>query len=295
MALTFGSRLMGAEEPTLTQEKPNAQEGRFIDAHVHFHDRNAGDLDKVAEWMKANKVQRVLNHPLIQSRARDGKERAQQTENYKAYKGRMARFCIVYSDEVNSVDEAVAILNREKQAGAVGFGEHYGSLFKPQPGAKSLFIDDPKSLVLFAACEKVGLPVMFHMDRGSNLDEKGFTHLQNVLKTYPKCIFIAHSDWWRSITEGFCGRLLETYPNLYADISCTVGRSPIGKDKAMAREFFIRHADKLLFGTDSGWWSLGKDKKQAGEFALIDELKLPKEVEDKICRGNAERLFWSNK
>lgn len=84
------------------------------------------------------------------------------------------------------------------------------------------------------------------------------------------------------------------YPNLYADISCTVGRSPIGKDKPMVREFFIRHADKLLFGSDSGWWSLGKDRKQAGEFTLIDELKLPKEVEDKICRENSERLFWSD-
>ena len=36
------------------------------------------------------------------------------------------------------------------------------------------------------------------------------------------------------------------------------------------------------------WWSLGKDKKQAGECALTDELKLPKEVDDKICQGNAE-------
>jgi predicted TIM-barrel fold metal-dependent hydrolase len=69
----------------------------------------------------------------------------------------------------------------------------------------------------------------------------------------------------------------------------------IGRDKAFARAFFIRNADKLLFGTDSGWWSLGKDKKPMPEFALIDELKLPKEVEDKICRGNAQRLFWSGK
>lgn len=303
MTLTLGSGLIRAAEPATAQEQPKVLEGLFIDAHVHFHDRNPGDLDKVAEWMKSNKVQRIINHPLIQSRPRDDKERAQQTENYEAYKGRMARFCIVYYDEVSSVDEAVTILNREKQAGAVGFGEHYGSALNPKPSEvvngkpvyKSLFIDDPKSMVLFAACEKVGLPVMFHMDRGSNLDEKGFTHLENVLKTYPKCIFIAHSDWWRSVTEGSCGRLLETYPNLYADISCSVGRSPIGKDKAMAREFFIKHADKLLFGTDSGWWSLGKDKKPAGEFALIDELKLPKDVEDKICRGNAERLFWSKK
>ena len=142
----------------------------------------------------------------------------------------------------------------------------------------------------------MGLPVMFHFnDKTRNMDEKGMPRLQNVLKLYPNCILIAHGDWWRSITDGSCGRLLETYPNLYADISCTVGRSPIGRDKQMAREFFIRHADKLLFGTDSGWWSLGKDKKPAPEFALIDELKLPPEVEEKICRGNAERLFWTPK
>jgi predicted TIM-barrel fold metal-dependent hydrolase len=146
-------------------------------------------------------------------------------------------------------------------------------------------------MVLFAACEKVGLPVMFHMDRGRNLDEKGFIRLQNALKAYPKLIFIAHSDWWKGLGDGSCELLLKKYPNLYADISCTVGRSAIGRDKKMAREFFIRNADKLLFGTDSGWWSFKPGAKPAPEFALIDELKLPKEVEDKICRGNAERLF----
>lgn len=295
MTLTLGGALMGAEEPAVAQEPSNPSAGRFVDAHVHFQDCHAGDLDKAAEWMKANNVQRILNYPLRQSRANNDKDRAQQTDNYRAFKGRMARACVIFSDEVGGVDEAVAILNREKQAGAVCFGEHYGEVSKPQPGDKSLYIDDPKSMVLFAACEKAGLPVMFHMDRGRNLDEKGFPHLEHVLKTYPKCVFIAHSDWWRSITDGSCGRLLESYPNLYADISCTVGRSPIGKDKPMAREFFIRHADKLLFGTDSGWWSLGKNNKPAGEFALIDELKLPKEVEDKICRGNAGSLFWGGK
>lgn len=304
LALTLYSVVdFKAEEPVVAKEKSNALPGRFIDAHVHFHDRNPGDLDKVAEWMKANNVQRIINHPLMQSRARDDKERAQQAENYKAYQGRMARFCIVFYDEVNSVDEAVAILTREKQAGAVGFGEHYGSAANPKPDEvidgkpvyKKLFIDDPKSMVLFAACEKVGLPVMFHMDKGCNLDEKGFPRLENVLKTYPKCIFIAHSDWWRSITDGSCGRLLETHPNLYADISCSVSRSPIGKDKAMAREFFIKHADKLLFGSDNGWWSFKPGAKPALEYAFIDELKLPEDVENKICRANAERLFWSSK
>ena len=282
-ALAFGMNVLAAEP--MPGDDSGADKARFIDAHVHFQAGKAGDLDKVAEWMKSNQVQRVINHPLAQSRPRNEVERQQQVANYANYKGRIDRFCIIFPEEVNSVEEAVAILAREKQDGAIGFGEHYG---------ENLKFDDPKNLRLYEACAKVGLPVMFHYsDKTRNMDEKGMPRLQNVLKLYPNGILIAHGDWWRSISDGTCDRLLQTYPNLYADISCTVGRSPIGRDKKLAREFFIRNADKLLFGTDSGWWSL--NKKPVPEFSLIDELKLPKEVEDKICRGNAERLFWSKK
>lgn len=259
-------------------------QGRFVDAHVHFHACKAGELDKAADWMRSNNVQRIINYPLAQSRPKNDAERKQMLANYAKYEGRIARACVIFPDEVNSVEEAVTILTREKQAGAVVFGEHYGS---------KLNFDDPKNMRLYEACEQVGLPVMFHMDKSQNLDEKGLPRLENVLKTVPNCTLIAHSDWWRNMADGTCDRVLTTYPNLYADISCTVGRSVIGRDKKLARAFFIKHADKLLFGTDSGWWSLGKGKNPAPEFALMDELKLPKEVEDKICRGNAERLFWS--
>ncbi len=262
----------------------HAGEGRFVDAHVHFQDRKPGDLEKVAAWMQSNNVARVINHPLSQSRWRTEDERTQMIANYAQFKGRIDRFTIICSDEVSTEEEAVKLLTREKQDGSIGFGEHYGG----DKGDNK--IDSPGCMRLFAACDKVGLPVMFHMDRGQNLDEKGLPRLEHVLKTYPNLIFIAHSDWWRNLSDGTCDRLLQAYPNLYADISCTVHRSIIGRDKQIAREFFIRNADKLLFGTDSGWWSLGK--AAAPEYALIDELKLPKDVEDKICRDNAERLFW---
>lgn len=280
-----------AEESAKPGDPPGAESGRFIDEHVHFHDCKAGDLEKVAEWMKANNVRRVINHPLAQSRPRNEEERAQMIANYANYKGRIDRFCIIYPDEVGSVEEAVKLLKREMQDGAIGFGEHYGV---------GLMFDDPKNLRLYEACDKVGLPVMFHIDQNKNMDEKGLPHLEHVLKTFPNVVLIAHSFWWKHLSDGTCDRLLKTYPNLYADISATVRMSLIGRDKEFARAFFIRNADKLIFGSDSGWWSLGKDnqgkdKAPAPEFALIDELKLPKEVEDKICRGNAERLFWNGK
>ena len=226
-----------AGEPAKPGDHPGTDKGRFIDTHVHFHDCKAGDLDKVAEWMKSNNVQRVINHPLAQSRPRNEAERKQMLANYANCKGRIDRFCIVFPEEVNSVEEAVQLLAREKQDGAIGFGEHYGV---------NLNFDDPKNLRLYAACSKVGLPVMFHMDRNKNLDEKGLPRLENVLKQYPDCILIAHSDWWKSLGDGTCDRLLKTYPNLYADISCTVTRSVIGRDKEFARAFFIRNGKWLL-------------------------------------------------
>jgi len=53
------------------------------------------------------------------------------------------------------------------------------------------------------ACTKVGLPLMFHMDR-RNPDEKGLPRLENVLKLYPACTIIAHSDWWKHLSDGTC-------------------------------------------------------------------------------------------
>lgn len=261
---------------------PTPSAPKFIDTHVHFQHRAAGNLDPVIEWMDRHHIEQVINHPLRQSRVGNEQEREQMLANYAKHKGRIHRFCVIYPDEVQTVEEAVAILEKEKAAGAIGFGEHYG---------ENLNFDDPKCMILFAACEKVGLPVMFHMDRNKNLDDAQFTRLQNVLKAHPNLVLIAHSDWWRKIGSGACGHVLETYPNLYADISCTVKRSPIGRDKALAREFFIKHADKLLFGSDSGWWSLGKGKPPMPEFDFIGQLDLPDEVLRKICRENAIRLF----
>ena len=78
--------------------RQNADQGRFMDAHVHFHDCKAGDLDRAAEWMKSNNVQRVLNYPLAQSRPRNDGERRQMLENYAKHKGRIARACVIFPE-----------------------------------------------------------------------------------------------------------------------------------------------------------------------------------------------------
>ncbi len=266
----------GAAEEAASPREITGQ-GRFIDAHVHLQACKAGELDKAAEQMKSNNVQRILDYPLAQSRPKNEGERKQMLENYAKYKDIIGRACVIFPNEVKSLEETVKLLAMEKQDGAVAFGEHYGGF------------DGPENLRLYEACAKVGLPIMVHMGR------KGVPGLENVLKLYPDCIIIAHSSaWWSFLQDGTCDRLLKTYPNLYADISCAGKTSLIAKDKKFGREFLVRHADKLLFGSDGGWQTLG-DMINGREYALIAELNLPADVEDKICRENAVRLFWGAK
>lgn len=271
------SALHAADTPTVNE----LANGRFVDAHVHFHHVKESSMDEVAAWMKQHNIRRVINHELRPMRPKDEAQRKQMLKNYAKYKGAIERFTIIEPQEVSTVEEAVKILEREKADGAIGFGEHYG---------RGLQFDDPSNMRLFAACEKVGLPVMFHMDRDKNLDSKGLPGVKKALESYPTVTFIAHSGgFWKHVGDGTVSEMLKKYPNLYADISCTAGRGSFGKDTTFAKHFYQKHQDKLLFGSDCGWWSFREGLKP--EYAYIDTLDLPKDVEEKILRGNAAKLF----
>lgn len=160
--------------------------------------------------------------------------------------------------------------------------EHYGD---------NRMFDDPANMRLFAACEQVGLPVHFHIDANKNMDERGLPRLERVLKQFPTCNFIAHAEFWLELSNGTCDRLLQIYPNLYAEPSGHRMAMELNRDRAYTRKFLIRNADKILFGTDEGWWSFGKTER-AIQFALFEALDLPVDVKAKIYHQNAARLFW---
>lgn len=255
---------------------------KFIDVHVHAHPCTPGGLDVVADWMTRNRINRCIVSPLNHKGSRDYTEQDRKTmlANFARYKGKMDRMCIIDAGEVATVDEAVKILKKEIADGAIAFGEHYGV---------GLMFDDPRNLLLFEACEKVSLPVMFHIDQNKNMVEKGMERVDNVLKQFPKCKVIAHAYWWRQLKDA--DRQLQQYPNLYADLSGTVVPDLLNRDRKYAREFIVRNQDKLLFGTDEGWWSFKKDPSPYKHYTFFETLDLPQEVRYKIYRGNAEKLF----
>ena len=131
---------------------------------------------------------------------------------------------------------------------------------------------------------------MFHIDQNKNMVEKGMKRVDRVLKMYPKCKVIAHAYWWRQLKEA--DRQLQEHPNLYTDLSGHVVITVLNRDRKFARDFCIRNQDKLLFGTDEGWWSFGKKQKQMNQhYTFFEQLDLPDDVRYKIYRGNAEKLF----
>lgn len=265
----------------LVQLQPEAPvKDKFIDMHVHAFDCRENGLDIVEKWMKENNVDRCVILPLAQSRPQNDQQHKQMLDNYSRYKGRIDRYCVIFPDEVSTKEQAVKILTEEKQQGAIGFGEHYG---------RGIYFDDPQNMRLYAACREVKLPVLFHMDKNCNLDEKGLPHMENALKAYPNCTFIAHSGWWKNLADGTCERLLQKYPNLYADLSAGVCLTNLNRNREYTRSFLIRNADKIMFGTDCGWWSFSKEPVQ--HFTLFDGFDLPDEVKAKIYRKNAERVF----
>jgi uncharacterized protein len=253
----------------------------YIDIHFHADARpeGGGDLPRVAQWMKTNRVDRLIVMQYRRTLPRDENEARRIVKNFQEYQGKIYRFCVLLPSDIPSKEAAVKALRKMKAEGAIGVGEHYG---------RKLYFDDPTCMHLYAACAEVGLPILFHMDGGNNKDDAELSHLENALKSHPACLFIGHGPGFWSKMKVVDG-LLAKHTNLYADISAGSGARAIGRDKEYSRAFLTRHADRALFGTDGGPWSFGE--KPPPQFKLVEELELMADVKAKLCRDNAISLF----
>jgi predicted TIM-barrel fold metal-dependent hydrolase len=105
--------------------------------------------------------------------------------------------------------------------------------------------------------------------------------------------------------------VLETYPNLYVDLAARFQQFP-QMDRDKLRDFMIKYADRILYGTDIGGQPKAGQYEQVAEqyhrtFQLLETdqvvrggffgetqtkgLALPEEVLKKIYYLNAARLY----
>lgn len=276
--------------------------GKFFDIHTHLGQTwNTTQIltpEELLRWMDAHDVAQAAVLPLASPESSS----FLLTPDFvlaqtQPFRDRLIPFCSIdprtsYSGGKKGL---VAILQRWIDAGAKGFGEH----------KTGVPIDDKRNMAVYEACAEVKLPVLFHMDNQRNMDQPGLPGLAKALAEFPTVNFIGHGPgWWASISagtkqadlEGYpksavaaggaIDTLMDKYPNIFGDMSAGSGAGAIKRDLKFGREFVVRRADRLLFGTD--FLSPGQAVPQ---FELVETLDLPEEVQRKVFRDNARRLL----
>jgi predicted TIM-barrel fold metal-dependent hydrolase len=290
---------------------PPKRKYRYIDDHVHlgtFYWGKELTVDGLLRLMDKNDIEKAVVLPLVSPEAGPYPQTTEAAlAAHKAYPDRIVPFCCLdprcvhlppqRPGHVGGLQGMKDILKRYQDRGAKGLGEH----------KVGLPFDQALMMMLYESCQDLYLPVLFHLDDIRSFDTPGLPRLENALKSFPKLPFIGHAaGFWASISGdataadfgrypkvptpvvpgGALDRLMDKYPNLYGDLSEPGGYAAIARDRKFGRDFLVRRADRLLFGTDF----LMADQK-VPQFELLDSMDLPDAVQEKIYRGNAIRLL----
>lgn len=271
-----------------------------IDIHLHLqNEKELMEQSSTTVEMLPHLEELGIEHGVLMSISNQWNE-----HNMKSVQQMPEKFswmCHVELDD--NIEEQLA---RHKANGAVGVGEI----------THNIWIDNEKIQQLFAAAEKLGMPVLFHMSGEEGFsygicDKPGLTMLEKALKNYPDLKFIGHSQtFWHEMTAdaatdtesrnqwgqgpvkpgGRIPYLFETYSNLYGDLSANSGGQAIMRDEEFGLDFLHKYADRLFFATDmvnvDMTFPLGSylDKQ-------YENGKLSAEAYEKICWKNAEKLI----
>ncbi|QDS96579.1 Amidohydrolase [Roseimaritima multifibrata] len=203
-----------------------------------------------------------------------------------------------------------------------------------------LKIDDPRWDPIWQTCGELGIPVLIHtadpvaffqpIDRNNERWEELSRHpdwsfyndqpedrfpshesllaaRNRVIARHPKTQFIAAHLGSHGEDLQHVAQWLDKYPNLSVDPASRINE--LGRQPYTAREFLIRYADRVVFGTDGPWpearvryyWRFFETRDESFPYSekefppqgfwRIYGVDLPDEVLKKIYRDNAARLI----
>jgi predicted TIM-barrel fold metal-dependent hydrolase len=244
-----------------------------IDYHNHL---DAQEPRAVLSVMDACGVERAINITM-----RTGKEALAVMERF--HRAAPDRFATMAWMDWRDLDEpgffarAVERLERLVERGACGIKiwKDLGLTLRDASG-ELLRVDDERLAPLFEKASEVGVPVMFHIadpdafflpiDRFNERYEELAAHPEwsfcsshyskdellaqrdHVFARHPKTTFVAAHVAERPENLAYVSRLLDAHSNLYVDIAARTAE--LGRQPYAAREFFLKHARRILFGTD---------------------------------------------
>jgi len=202
------------------------------------------------------------------------------------------------ANEVPDVDGATQEIERYLKRGAVLIAEQkFG-----------VECDSPSMQKIYALAQAHRVPVLMHWQ--FEMYNFGFERFHRVLARFPRVTFIGHAQtWWANIDRnhtdqkvlyprgpvtpgGLTDRYLADYPNMFGDLSAGSGLNALTRDEAFARDFLVRHQDKLLFGSDCSDADGSGEKCQGSQtIATIRRLTPDGTVRRKLLSANAKKLL----
>jgi predicted TIM-barrel fold metal-dependent hydrolase len=137
-------------------------------------------------------------------------------------------------------------------------------------------VDDERLAPMFEKAAELGVPVMFHTadpdafflpvdERNERFEELAahpdwsfcsahfgkqelLQQRDRVFARHPRTTFVAAHVAERAEELSYVSGLLEMHPNVLVDIGARTAE--LGRQPYTAREFFLKHSDRILFGTD---------------------------------------------
>ncbi|NIA20481.1 MAG: amidohydrolase family protein [Anaerolineaceae bacterium] len=297
-------------------------QGPMIDAHLHI--RTAAETRLFVRMAESYGVRTFLGNGDLEF----------ISDCRKAFAGRVYGLLRIRFEDVDRGEHfrrrTLDLLRRSVEEEDVRGAKFW---FKPMFNASSgLYWDDPRLDHIFdflvehrmMALVHIGDPDIWWRHTYGNIARYGskadaYRQLEQRMKRHPELLVQAAHLGGHPEDLGHLEQLLADYPRLYLDLSATKWLArELSREPIASREFIIRHADRILWGSDlvvgrkSGmtfddyatryyvhrhlWEGRGKllspiEDTDADRPVEVEGLDLPLEVLEKVYRRNAERLY----
>ncbi|MGD9128634.1 MAG: amidohydrolase family protein [Planctomycetia bacterium] len=276
-----------AEKTKRLSDKPAT--GKVIDAHIHIDSKS---IDRCLKVMDDNYIHYGINIGVTGDKSFH--------KFISAAKPHKNRIGVMYSFDWSLIrkdpdffKKAPDMLTRAVKAGAIGLKSFKNLGLKVRDKAGDLVrVDDPRLFPIWQRAGELGIIVAFHTtdpkaffepwnpknerwkelelhpnwsfaDRGKYPPRDALLQQRNnVIRRFPKikfhCCHIANNaEDIKTVSKW-----MDELPNLHIDIAARLGE--VGRHSAKeGRKFFIRHQDRIMFGTDRMFYA-GGDIQGAG-------------------------------
>ena len=265
------STLVVPEHPVKRAKYP------FIDVHNHQYGLTPESVDKLVADMDSINLRIMVNL--------SGGYGERLKENIAILKSRYKdRFVVFANMDFSGIDDpdypqkVAKQFEQDLKNGAQGLKifKNFGMDLKDTKGQR-IHVDDPRFEKVWEVCAKWKVPVLIHtaepwsffqpQDRFNErwLELKQFpqrarppsryptwetlmTEQHHLFASHPKTIFINAHLGWLGGNLGELGRLMDQMPNMYTEIGAVLAE--LGRQPRFARQWFIQHQDRVLFGKD---------------------------------------------